>query len=428
MSTAFTRDSTTWAAYMMLAYFGYLESALGPLMAFLGADLHFSYSLVGWHFSAFAAGVILAGLLSDRIIRWVGPRVTFWGGGAGMGLGALTLVVGHNSPVTLSGVAVMGLLGTLLLVTLQAVLSDHHGSLRAIALSEANVGASIGGSVAALGLGLWQASGIGWRAAVLLVLLIPVVAPWRFRALPLDTRTNQPVRRNPEGKRLPGLFWVYWWLILFLGAAEWCLVYWGAEYLHSPIGFNRSIAAALMSGFLLTMVVGRTLGSRLVRSISSTPLLVLANGMALSGFLIFWLAPWAPLAVVGLCLTGLGVANLYPLSMAAAVATAADNADIASARVTLSSGIALFVAPLTVGGPGRPGRHPRRLWDRPRAARGGAGRHVVNPYPAAPPRAHSRAVGPVCYTRRRARIAQARKSAAKKANATCQPPRMCSKD
>src|SRR5690242_19156319 len=109
----------------MLAYFGYLESALGPLMSFLGADLHFSYSLVGLHFSAFAAGIILAGLIGDRVMQRAGTWATFWGGGAGMGLGALALVLGRHVIVTLAGVAVMGLLGTLLLVSLQAVLSYH---------------------------------------------------------------------------------------------------------------------------------------------------------------------------------------------------------------------------------------------------------------------------------------------------------------
>jgi MFS family permease len=334
----------------MLAYFGYLESALGPLMSFLGADLHFSYSLVGLHFSAFAIGTILAGLISARLMRSAGTRVTFWGGGAGMGLGALALVIGRSSVLTLAGVAVMGLLGTLLLVTLQAVLSDHHGSRRAIALAEANIGASIGGAVAALGLGLWQQSGLGWRVAIVLVLLIPAVAAWRFHALPLGTRQDEPAVQESRGRRLPPMFWLYWGIIFFLGGAEWCLVYWGAEYLHSPIGFDRSVAAALMSAFLLTMVVGRALGSRLVRLVTSAFLLVLATTVALAGFLLFWLVPWAPLALVGLCVTGLGVANLYPLSMATALTTAPDNSGAASARVSLSSGIALFIAPLTVGG------------------------------------------------------------------------------
>lgn len=176
VTARFVRDRTTWVAYVMLAYFGYLESALGPLMSFLGAELHFSYSIIGLHFSAFAAGTMVAGLLSDRVLRRVGPRMAFWGGAAGMGVGAIALVVGRDISLTLGGVAVMGLLGTLLLVTLQAVLSDHHGPRRAIALAEANIGASIGGSVAALGLGLWQQSGVGWRAAILLALLIPAAA------------------------------------------------------------------------------------------------------------------------------------------------------------------------------------------------------------------------------------------------------------
>lgn len=334
----------------MLAYFGYLESALGPLMSFLRGELHFSYSLAGLHFSAFAAGVMLSGLVGDRVILRFGTWASFWGGGAGMGLGALALIIGRDSVVTLAGVAVMGLLGTLLLATLQAVLSDHHGPQRAIALAEANIGASVGGAAAALGLGLWQGTGLGWRAAIVLALLIPAVAAWRFHSLPLAAHRDGSAAQGSRGSPLPRRFWLWWGIILLLGGAEWCLVYWGAEYLHRPIGFDRGAAAALMSGFLLAMVLGRALGSRLVRVVPAPLLLVLAICLALGGFLLFWLAWWAPVAVVGLCLTGLGVANLYPLAMTTALTTAADNVDAASARVTLSSGIALFVAPLTVGG------------------------------------------------------------------------------
>jgi fucose permease len=229
------------------------------------------------------------------------------------------------------------------------MLSDHHGANRAAALAEANVGASLGGTAAVLVLGLAQQGGLGWRAALVLALAIPAAAAWRSYAVPLGARPQPGTTPRPAG-RLPRLFWAYWGIILLLGAAEWCLTYWGAEYLHNPIGFDRGVAAALMSAFLVAMIVGRVVGSRLVRARTSSGLLARCIALALGGFLLFWLAPWAPLAVGGLALTGLGVANLYPLSLAAAVATAPDNVDAASARVALSSGIALFVAPLTVGG------------------------------------------------------------------------------
>jgi predicted MFS family arabinose efflux permease len=230
------------------------------------------------------------------------------------------------------------------------VLSDHHGARRAIALTEANIGASLGGSVAAVALGVGQQSGLGWRAALLLALALPAAAACAFHALALEVPRPLVHRAAPRPPALPGLFWVYWSIILLLGAAEWCVTYWGAEYLHRPVGFERSVAAALMSAFLLAMVAGRVLGSRLVRVVASPPLLVGAIAGALGGFVLFWLAPVPLVAVGGLAVTGLGVANLYPLGLASAVAVAARQSERASARITLSSGLALLLAPLTVGG------------------------------------------------------------------------------
>jgi hypothetical protein len=38
----FVRDRFTWLAYLMLAYFSYLQAAPGPLMPFLRDELHLS--------------------------------------------------------------------------------------------------------------------------------------------------------------------------------------------------------------------------------------------------------------------------------------------------------------------------------------------------------------------------------------------------
>ena len=61
----------------------------------------------------------------------------------------------------------MGIAGGLLLVTIQALLSDHHGERRAVALTEANVAASVAYVVLIGALSLAAATGAGWRAALL---------------------------------------------------------------------------------------------------------------------------------------------------------------------------------------------------------------------------------------------------------------------
>ena len=60
----------------------------------------------------------------------------------------------------------MGIAGGLLLVTIQALLSDHHGERRAVALTEANAVASVAYVVLIGALSLAAVSGAGWRVAL----------------------------------------------------------------------------------------------------------------------------------------------------------------------------------------------------------------------------------------------------------------------
>ena len=53
--------------------------------------------------------------------------------------------------------------------------------------------------------------------------------------------------------------------------------------------------------------------------------------------------------LVGLFLTGLGVASLYPLHLSLAIGTTHNNTLLASARATLASGTAILALPLVLG-------------------------------------------------------------------------------
>src|SRR5215813_7558427 len=105
----FQRDPFTW-----LAYYAYLQAALGPLIPFLREELTLNYTVAGLHASAFALGMVLAGLLGDRIAQRWGRKWTFWGGGAGMALGVFLFIAAQTPALTIAAVLVMASLGTLL--------------------------------------------------------------------------------------------------------------------------------------------------------------------------------------------------------------------------------------------------------------------------------------------------------------------------
>src|SRR5215212_2460152 len=181
MTGRFRRDRLTWIAYVLLAWFAYLQAAPGLVIGHLREELHLSYSTGGLHVAAFAAGAMVAGVSSARLERALGRRALFWSAAAVMGAGAIGLTAGRMAEVTVGSLLIMGLGGGLLLVTIQAVLADHHGERRAVALAEANVAASIA-YVALIGvLSLTAALHAGWRAAILASLAVLVLLWWTNR-------------------------------------------------------------------------------------------------------------------------------------------------------------------------------------------------------------------------------------------------------
>ena len=349
--SAFARGRFTWTVYGLVGYFAYMETVLGPSMPFLREELGLSYSAASLHFSAFAVGGVLIGLLGDRVIGAWGRRAVLWGGAGGMALGALALVASPVAFGTVPGAFVMGVFGALLLVTSQALLADLHGKWSAVALSESNVAASACAVAAPLLVGAFAASGLGWRAAI-----APPVSALLLLAAISSSRTPAPTPGVPEGKpveqppRLPARYWAFWGLLALGISAEWCIGYWGADFLSSGTGLSRPGAATALTVFFAAMLTGRVLGSRLARRLQPTVLLSGTLCLALAGFPLLWLSGEAVPAVAGLFATGLGIGSVYPLGVSAALAAAAPRGtDAAAARLAVAGGGAILVAPFALG-------------------------------------------------------------------------------
>ena len=63
----------------------------------------------------------------------------------------------------------------------------------------------------------------------------------------------------------------------------------------------------------------------------------------------YWIPNNLVLGLVGLFVTGLGVASLYPLIISLALGAAQENTVAASTRATLASGTAILALPLVLG-------------------------------------------------------------------------------
>jgi fucose permease len=188
--------------------------------------------------------------------------------------------------------------------------------------------------------------GLGWRAAVLVTLVVPVVARWNTRGLVIEESVPSA---DGHGPRLPRAFWVVAAILVCTTAVEWSVTAWGATFVEEATSVSSDTAVSLMAAYFGGFLGGRVLGSRLARRTVPESLLAWAVGMAFLGFVVLWTSTSPAQAALGLAVLGAGVGNLFPMTLSAAVAAAPGRAGQASGRAVATSSAAVLLAPLAIG-------------------------------------------------------------------------------
>lgn len=337
---------------MSYAVFGtyafYLYSS-GLAIALLRSELHFSYFVVSLSSGFWAGAAIVAGLAYPRITRRVRRRQVLWWSVAAMAAGSVLLATSWSVAWALGSIGILSFAGTTTMMTLQAALADHHGAQRDRALVEANVGAALCAVAAPAMFGALHGSPLGWRACMILPvsILIATYARYRHERLPDAPR---PAATAGFSGRLPPIYWVYALLVASGMATEMCMIFFAAELIAETTRLAISQAAALVVSFYLGMLAGRIAGTVVSRRPGHSAKLIWSSlALAFAGVFLFWLSGQVVVAALGLFVAGIGVANVYPLSMGLALAAAPGQSDAANARVQLLGGSLAIAAPLLLG-------------------------------------------------------------------------------
>jgi hypothetical protein len=226
-----------------------------------------------------------------------------------------------------------------------ASLGAPGGALARRRIGRANVWAMVAAFVAPILLAAGTNLGLGsW------IWLMPPLVLVAIAALDLRRGAQLAADGGVERRRLPSGFWIAWTYLVAVIAVEACIVFWAATLVERRTGSSVEGASLVGALFFAGMFTGRVAlsagigaGGDVRRPIGVG--LVLATVGAAAA----WLST-APLAsAVALFAAGVGVAVLYPLGVAAALATTERQLAHAGARLTLASGVALLVAPLTLG-------------------------------------------------------------------------------
>ncbi|MFJ2742424.1 MFS transporter [Streptomyces sp. NPDC087440] len=291
-------------------------SALGLALLGVSAGAVITMTLTGrlcGRFGSFRVTVVCAALLSLSIAL---PPLTH----SPLALGLVLLVFG----ALYGGIS----------VAMNSAAVDVVAALRRPVMPSFHAAFSLGGMVGA-GLGGLVAGGLSplvhLSLLTLVGLLLTVAAgPTLLR----ESRTLTPVTPSTPGtddrtqeadrteradrkgsRRVVALFGI---IALCTAYGEGAIADWGPLHLQEDLGAHPGTAAAGYSLFALAMTVGRFSGTTLLERLGQTRTLALGGATAAVGMLLGSLAPTLWLALLGFAVTGLGLANIFPVAISRA--------------------------------------------------------------------------------------------------------------
>ena len=324
--------------------------AMGAVVPAMRKDLHISATLANAHVSAMAIGLMGMGLFAERLAHRTGRRAAIWAGMVAVAIGMVLLAMATTVWLTLAIMLVLiGAIGSLVISLTPAALSDYQSEHRAVALSESSVVSGLLGCIVPVCVGVSQRLGYGWSGAALLPITLLVLLIIFFRDTPVPEpayHANHSI--DAEKPKLDRRFWAFFVTLVFTDSFEFGLIF-GAVPLLEWRGMQESTAGIALSLLFWGMLVGRIIGSRLVRRRSPIRLLQCTFALAMAGTLVHWLSPMLAVSVIGLFLAGLGISNFYPLTTSLGLAAAAPYSSAGGSRLTMATGISMLLSPLVFG-------------------------------------------------------------------------------
>ncbi|WP_374984183.1 MFS transporter [Streptomyces fradiae] len=301
-----------------------------------------------------SAGAVATMTLTGRLCRRFGSHAVTVGAAVLLSLSIALPALTHSALALGLVLLVFGTAYGAINVAMNSAAVDLVAALRRPVMPAFHAAFSLGGMVGA-GLGGLVASGLSPAAHLLGLsaaglLLTAAAGPVLLRhpspappAAPRSAPATGRRRMDPRSRRLVTLFGV---IALCTAFGEGALADWGALHLTQDLGAHPGVAAAGYALFALTMTAGRLSGTAMLERLGQTRTLVAGGATAAAGMLLGALAPTLWAALLGFAVTGLGLANIFPVAVDRAGALAGP-AGVAAAS-TLGYG-GMLLGPPVIG-------------------------------------------------------------------------------
>ncbi|MEU4213177.1 MFS transporter [Streptomyces sp. NPDC026206] len=270
-----------------------------------------------------SAGAVATMMVTGRLCRRFGSHPVTVVSALLMSLGIALPPLAHSALALGLVLLVFGAAYGGINVAMNSAAVDLVAALRRPVMPGFHAAFSVGGMLGA-GLGGLVAGDLSATHHLLLLSAAGlVVAAGAGRALLTHPAPRPPARTTPApaapGGRPSGrerrLIAVFGVIALCTSYGEGALADWGALHLEQDLTARPGVAAAGYAAFALAMTLGRLTGTALLERLGQTRVLVAGGATAALGMLIGSLAPTVWAAFAGFAITGLGLANAFPVAI-----------------------------------------------------------------------------------------------------------------
>jgi FHS family glucose/mannose:H+ symporter-like MFS transporter len=323
---------------------------LGPSIPEIIEDLEISYAQAGLFFTMLSLGSLFGTTLTGIASDYLNRKVMF-------GMVALILAI---------GLASMGLAASYLVILLiilgyslfgspagtvgQSIMLSMFPDRRERYISLQTSFAALGSLSAPLLVWLNLRVDLSWRwtfieaGGVALLLFVWILL------VPLPSSTGRMISWKNLSRILGNPRILFSALLIFFSVApDLGFSYWLTEHFKTELGVTLKLSAAVVGVYLVGMITGRLLTSRLLKRFASARILKAGMVLSLVSLIVFLSVPWILLKLATLVLYGLGTAPVFPLLMARGTALYPDQPGTVSGVLFGSVSLGGMVFPLLLG-------------------------------------------------------------------------------
>lgn len=281
-----------------------------------------SPSALGLALLGVSAGAVITMMLTGRLCRRFGSHPVTVVCGVLLSLSVALPPLTHSALALGAVLLVFGMAYGGINVAFNSAAVDLVNALRRPIMPSFHAAFSFGGMIGA-GLGGLVAGQLSPTRHLLgltaIGLIVTVLAGRTLLRLRPPTSPGNASRAEPAPRRLDnrtrGLVFTFGLIALCTAYGEGALADWSALHLEQDLDATPGVAAIGYSCFALAMTVGRLTGTRLLERLGMTRTLVTGGTTAAVGMLLGALAPSLWAALLGFVITGLGLANLFPVAI-----------------------------------------------------------------------------------------------------------------